>query len=342
MLTVLDNIPEGFLQCDARSLHRVLPGPTLIHLTGKQPQAVFVSILLHGNEDIGLHAIQRILHKYRNLELPRALSIFVGNVQAAATQQRHLPGQTDYNRVWPIPGEPDGHSAEQQMMATVLQLMEQRHVFVSIDLHNNTGLNPHYACVNTLTDATLHLATLFSRTVVYFIRPRGVQSMAFAQLCPAVTLECGRVGDQHGVDHAVEFLDACLHLTHLPAHPVASHDIDLYHTVATIKIPALISFGFDQGQYDLCLNPDIERLNFSELAPGQIFGYTNQAIEHALVVTDEQGRRVTSEYFINQNGNIVLQKPVMPSMLTIDSNVVRQDCLGYLMERYPLEIRGQT
>jgi len=27
---------------------------------------------------------------------------------------------------------------------------------------------------------------------------------------------------------------------------------------------------------------------------------------------------------------------LMPSMFTLDERVIRQDCLGYLMERYPL------
>jgi hypothetical protein len=26
----------------------------------------------------------------------------------------------------------------------------------------------------------------------------------------------------------------------------------------------------------------------------------------------------------------------MPSMFTLDERIIRQDCLGYLMERYPL------
>ena len=55
-------------------------------------------------------------------------------------------------------------------------------MFASIDIHNNTGLNPHYGCVNRLDPPFLHLATLFSRIVVYFKRPLGVQSAAFASV----------------------------------------------------------------------------------------------------------------------------------------------------------------
>ena len=59
-----------------------------------------------------------------------------------------------------------------------------------------------------------------------------------------MTLECGKVGQQHGVDHATDYLAACLHLAEIPSHPVAPHDIDLYHTVAVAKVPAELSIGF--------------------------------------------------------------------------------------------------
>jgi len=45
--------------------------------------------------------------------------------------------------------------------------MRLRDVFASVDIHNNTGLNPHYGCVTALRHASLHLAAMFSRTVVY-------------------------------------------------------------------------------------------------------------------------------------------------------------------------------
>ena len=57
------------------------------------------------------------------------------------------------------------------MMRDVVAQMRLRRVFASIDIHNNTGSTQHYACVNRLDPPFLHLATLFSRTVVYFRRP---------------------------------------------------------------------------------------------------------------------------------------------------------------------------
>jgi hypothetical protein len=72
MLTVLDSLPEGLLACEATDLHRVLDGPTLIHLPGRRPEPLFVSVLLHGNEVTGWQAARELLQEYQQRELPRA------------------------------------------------------------------------------------------------------------------------------------------------------------------------------------------------------------------------------------------------------------------------------
>jgi hypothetical protein len=61
-----------------------------------------------------------------------------------------LPGQPDYNRIWPG-GEADD-SPEARMMAEVVAVLHKRGLFASVDVHNNTGLNPHYACINRVDD----------------------------------------------------------------------------------------------------------------------------------------------------------------------------------------------
>ena len=354
MLTQLDHIPDGLLDCPATKLHTILPGPTLISLPGRRPQPLFVSVLLHGNEDTGLSAIQSVLAQYQQQELPRALTIFIGNVHAARHGQRHLDGQPDYNRCWPCAGfDDDGldhvdQSPEHKMMQQVVDTLRDQNVFASIDVHNNTGLNPHYGCINKLDTGFFHLATLFSRTVVYFIRPRGVQSMAFSELCPAVTVECGKPDQPHGAAHAAEFINTCLHLSELPTHHIAAHDMDLFHTVATVTVPEHISMRFggrdainnetETGSADIHFLPDLDHLNFHELATGITLGYVNNDHLHGqteipLQVIDENGGDVTSRYFRLDGGELRTTREVMPSMFTLDAKVIRQDCLGYLMER---------
>ncbi len=329
-LTELNEIPDGFLDIDAINLHEILPGPTLIHLSGRRQEPLFVSILLHGNEDTGLKAIQSVLRSYHERELPRALSLFVGNVVAARHGLRRLDDQPDYNRVWPG-GE--GHSSDEQgIMQQVVDSMRGRNPFASIDIHNNTGLNPHYACVNILEQHFFHLATLFSRIVVYFIRPLGVQSTAFATLCPSVTVECGKPGNQGSEEHAAEYINACLHLSGFPAHAIAKHDMDLFHTVVTVKVPEHIQFGFGTEGFPLNLNENIDHFNFKELSAGTAFGHAE--IESLPIQAfDENGNDVSKKYFTAKDNQIILRRQSMPAMLTKDERVIRQDCLCYLMER---------
>jgi len=331
MLNETQKLPEGLLDTPLEGLEALLGAPTLVHLPGRRPEPLFTTVLSHGNEGTGYYAVQALLRRYQDRELPRALSIFFANVKAASQGLRFLDGQADFNRVWPGTDNPD--AAEASMMQQVVDSMRQRSAFASIDIHNNTGINPHYACINRVDNQFLHLASLFSRTVVYFIRPLGVQSMAMSCVCPAVTIECGKPDQEYGLAHARDYIDACLHLNQLPGHPVPSHDIELFHTVATVKVPEALSFGFDEASVDLQLVSDIDHLNFRELPASTRLGRVKPGASVTLDVRDENGQSVCDRYFTIEDNALVTARPLMPSMFTLDERIIRQDCLGYLMER---------
>ena len=331
-LRQIDAIPEGLLELEnITDIWRIIPEPTLMHLRGRQKNPLFVSVLLHGNEDTGFLALQRLLKKYRGRELPRSLSVFFGNIEAARRGVRRLDGQPDYNRVWPGTELPE--CDETRLMREVVDSMAARHPFASIDMHNNTGKNPHYGCINYLDNRFQQLAVLFSHIVVFFQTPKGVQSMAMAQLCPSITVECGKPHEPHGVQHAFDFLDTVLHLETIPDDPLPPHDIDIFHTVARVTIPEEVSFSFGEKPADIVFSPDLDRLNFSELAIGTVIAKTRPGSRAMLEAIDENGEDVSAEYFAVVNDEIVLTEAVMPSMLTLDAKIIRQDCLCYLMER---------
>lgn len=334
-LTTYEHLPAGLLDLEAGRLHERLTGPTLIHLPGRRPEPLFVSVLLHGNEDTGWEAMRQVLARHQRHGLPRSLSLFIGNVAAARQRIRRLEGQVDFNRVWP--GTEDALRPEAGIMRQVMDTMASRRVFASVDIHNNTGINPHYACVNRLEPRFLQLATLFSRIVVYFMRPLGVQSAAFAGLCPAVTIECGKPGAAPGETHAADYIEACLNLAAFPAHPVAHQDIDLYHTVATVKVPEHVSFAFEPAEADIVFPSGLDHLNFRELPAGSELGRVRGRLVRPLEVTDECGADVAHRLFDWRDGRLRLRKRLMPAMLSEDVRVIRQDCLCYLMERlhYP-------
>ena len=333
MLRVIDHVPDGFLDAKPEDLADILKGPTLMHLEGRIKTPLFVSTLLHGNEPTGVHAVQCLLKNYttsKGLNLPRSLSLFVANVDAAKADLRRLDTQPDYNRVWPK-GD-DKTSPEALMMAEVVNIMKPLKPFASIDVHNNTGLNPHYGCVNKLDGPFLYLASLFSRTITYFLVPRGVQSLAFADLCPSVTIECGKAGDDWATEHTSRFLDAALHLSEFPTHSFPAHDANVFHTVARVFVDEGTSISFDGSDADMCFDQNIDHMNFAEVSEGTFWGLSTNG-KLSLRVENEQGEDVSDQYFDFNGREVTLKRMVMPSMLTCDPVIVKQDCLCYLMER---------
>lgn len=329
-----DRLPDGLLDCTSIELVPILGGPALIYLDGARKPPLFVTVLQHGNEPTGFEAIQQVLKKYQAQGLPRAMWLFIANIEGAASGLRVGPGQADYNRSWP--GTLNTGTPEAALMQEVVETVTAGPLFASVDLHNNTGSNPHYGCVNVLEPEFLHLASLFSRTVVYFRQPVGVQSLAMADHCPAVTLECGQAGENAALTHAIDYLDACLHLHHLPETPVADHDMHLLHTIAVAKMKPGVSFGFDGEDADVCFRPDIDTLNFGRLEPGETLARVAERADMPISVTDDNGKDVTSTLFTIEAGRLTARVPIIPSMATRDASIIRQDCLFYIMEEMAL------
>ncbi len=332
-MIILDEVyevPAALLEiADAKEIDRIFPHPTLLYLEGHHETPLFVSVLLHGNEDTGLFAIQRILKKYQTHRLPRSLIIFFGNIVAAREGLRRLDGQPDYNRIWPGGSESD--TPEGRMIAQVVAKVAAHQPFASIDIHNNTGKNPYYGCVNRLDPDSLYLASQFSRLIVYFENPKGVQSMAMTTYCPAVTVECGKPHLEQGFAHAATFLDSMLHLSTFPQHEIhQKHTV--YHTTVRVTIPDRYSFGFDRKDLDICLLSALEKDNFSELPAGTVFATIAEGSGARFCAFDDAGIDRFDRYFETTGNVIKLKKPVMPSMITLDERVIRQDCLCYFME----------
>ena len=330
MLNEMNQLPDGFLTAKAEDLHDILKVPTLFHLQGINPQPLFVCTLLHGNETTGLYAIQRLLKKYREKSLPRAISLFVGNVAAAKEGQRRLDNQDDYNRIWP--GSHHGDSPEKDMMHLVTHIMRKKKPFASIDIHNNTGKNPHYGCINILNPHGLVLASKFSDIAVYFTSPKGVQSSAFSDFCPSAVLECGQSGDKSGEDHALAYLESILELDDLSSHN--SNNLKLYHTVARVLIPRTVSIGNDinSGSCDICLSEQLDDKNFHKIHPGTEFATVDASKEKLVIVSSESSEDVTDEYIEINNNKLLFKKPVTLSMYTRNEKAIRQDCVCYFME----------
>ncbi len=326
----MSHIPDEFLSAQAEDLHDILKTPTLFHLEGINPQPLFICTLLHGNETTGFYAIQRLLKKYQDKPLPRAISLFVGNLAAAKENQRRLDNQDDYNRIWP--GSHHSDSAEKDMMQTVTNIMQKKKPFASIDIHNNTGKNPHYGCINILNPHGLVLTSKFSNIAVYFTDPKGVQSSAFSDFCPAVVLECGQASDKSGEEHALTYLETILQLDDLSTQN--SNDLKLYHTIARVTIPKTVTLGnnTDSKSCDIFLNEQLEDRNFHHIHPGTEFATVNSNKEKLIIVNSESHEDITNEYIERDNNKLLLKKSITLSMFTTCEKAIRQDCICYFME----------
>jgi succinylglutamate desuccinylase len=335
-LTELDHIPDGLLERPASALHHVLDGPALIHLEGKNRQPLFVSVLQHGNEVTGWEAVRRFLKNHANSgQLPRSLCLLIGNTRAAKHRLRRLDDQLDFNRCWP--GGKHDDSEIGKLFRQVTDRARALNPIAAVDIHNNTGLNPHYAAINRIRPEFLRLASYFSSKVVYFTMPAGTLSLTFSEFCPSTTLECGQAGEVHGTDHTLGFLETCMRMDHIPKTPMGANVVHLFHMVATVRVHDDALFGFGHVPTDIAFRENLDVLNFQELPTGISLGDVNGGPARPLLATDIDGHDVTEQYFRFDRKQIETVREIMPSMLTLDRRVIQQDCLCYLMERIHFE-----
>ena len=362
-LNRFEDIPPGLLDAEPEELLGLLGGPALLHLRAGPEEsparsgALFVSVLLHGNETSGWYAVRRLLGDFP--APPRDLLVLIGNVEAAARGVRTLPGQQDFNRMW---REPEGIARE------VLRYVAEIPLLAVVDLHNNTGRNPHYSVLTDFSAGSRGLAALFGDTAVYIEEPATVLTRAFSPQTPNVALELGPVTDKTAARRGCEFLRDLLQLDAIPEAP--SGNARLFRTLARVHLRDGVRFAFASREsnsipsdwlrraansetdvappdgltdLDLVLDDAIEASNFARLPAGTLFGVTSDG--QAPDVLDNDHRKVTGRFFEVCGGRIALRHPVVPAMYTTDPNVVRQDCLCYFME--PMDLgdgahRGTT
>jgi len=325
-LDVYPHLPEGLLDLPAQRLVERLPQSTLIHVDGEREPELFVSVLLHGNETSGWEGVRQYLREHPRP--PRSLSLFIANVTAAAQQQRVLPGQQDFNRIWKGAA---GHGAE--LAAALFTAIAGRNYFAAIDLHNNTGHNPFYSVLTELAEENLGLAYLFSDKAVFIREPDTTLTQAFAGRCPSVAFEVGPVGDSRCDERVYDFVGRALELDSVPV--AAPGQLNLFESLARVHIRDGVEFGFSGADDNapLLLTGGVEAVNFHELAAGTPFAAATRPLAELLCVLDSQHRDVTTEFFSQSSAEIMLQRAVVPAMYTTDPFVVRQDCLCYFMQR---------
>lgn len=319
-------IPEEVQSLEPSEVRKIFPEPTLIFIEGLKKRPLFVSFLLHGNETSSFFVLQKLQRHLKQHRLGRSLILFIGNVCAAEKNMRFIEGQSDFNRIWK-----SSDSKEAQIAKKVLAFAKDKGpLFASVDIHNNTGFNPHYSCISRLDDATLYLASLFAKTIVYFKSPKGAQSVAFSDFCPAVTLECGRPGDSEGIEKSFNLLLDLIHSESLE-HSSTKNSIEVFQTVGRIEISKNIHYDFGGDQAELVFPENLEMKNFSPFKAGDKFADYKGSSAPWQVLSDSK-ENIFDDFFEIKNTSILTKCDFVPAMLTSNKKIIEQDCLGYIMK----------
>lgn len=329
-LNFLSEIPSKVSQLETmQDIRKVFPSPTLIHCKGRSEKSVFVCLLQHGNETTGFYVLKLLQKHFETHKPAKNLYIFISNVTAAEKLVRFLPEQNDFNRCW---GTEDG--PEQRLFQQVKNALPND-LFATVDIHNNTGKNPYYACISQLNPEHIYLGSLFSRTLVYFTSPPNALSRTFSESMPSVTLECGNNENHDGIQKAFQLVLDVLALDSLNGHE-QHNSVEVFQTIGKIVIPKDTSYSFDGSTADIQFPENFENLNFSPLAKGFSLATANSSADSPLKVMGNSGSDNTDEFIETQNGQLVLVQNLTPSMLTTQRDVIEKDCLGYLMKKLSL------
>ena len=327
---VMDHLPDEFFVTDPEKLYTVFEGPTIVHLDYNKTETVFISMMLHGNEHSGYYAVKEYLSNLitKNIVPSKNISLLIGNVEAAKNNARFLDDQKDFNRIWS-----NGSSKEEVWAQKVYREMSSKNLFATLDLHNNTGKNPHYCAVTNLEVSTLKLASLFDGNVLYFTDPEEVFSNYFSSLCPCLTVEAGQSGDKEGISKIIALIDAVMSETSLSEVSTKSSILSgrvLFESFGKIKIPSNSTISFNGEAADFTFDCSIEELNFNIVRTGQTFGHSHNIHQH-LLVYDSNNEPIGSSYFKYVGSEIVSIEDFYPAMITTNSKIVHQDCLCYLL-----------
>lgn len=343
----ITTIPEALLSVSASQLHTLFPRPTILHLDGKKKQPLLISCLLHGNEHSGFVMVQNILKNFlRDNSLARETYFLFGNVEAAAKNQRKLDHQPDYNRIW--------RDEKHPLVKRILSLVKEKKFMAAIDLHNNTGRNPHYACVSQAKAEHINLALLFSPHLVYFTAPDSTLSVVLSEFVPSLTLECGLSLDPEICEKGSQFLNTLYQINSLPNTLPCQQTCRLQQSTVNIKVPSTARIGYGNLNdlkdmqsksidFDIILRSDLDTLNFTEIKKSEVIAYVqNPEFDLVLNFLEPQLSAIHDKhrYLCKKDSFFYIEPGLTPSMFTLNAKIIKEDCLGYLM--IPLEIKNEA
>lgn len=312
-----DQFDDRLLDVEARELHRFLTGATVFDLRKAALRPVFVSTLLHGNETSGWDAVRRFISDYPDA----SIVLLIGNVHAAAQDVRHLPSEVDFNRIW----------QQQPWHSYLNDLLEAFQPWCGIDIHNNSGPNPHYSVVTDLSSSTLALATLFSNKVIFTDHTLDILAHAVSSFCPALTIETGTVDDPDSVLRAYGFLKELNEIRQVPES--IQCNLETYATVGIVKVASENGRLENYPSFD----ESLQRKSFKTLPAGSPFIDFLPTGWQVSVLDPAHDLDLTHDFLDFRDSQAFLKRDVVMSMFTHKPLLAIQDCVCYFLKKTSLE-----
>ncbi len=309
--------------------------PALVRIPGTEPRprARLVSCLLHGNEDSGYRAVLEVLRE--GARYPFDLWVLIGNVRAAVTggwyAHRFLEGQEDFNRVW------DWREPTTKMRRCADAMLDELRLVdleAGVDLHNNTGSNPHFSVLPQLSADGLELASLFSDTVLRWGMRLHTLMEALSPRCPAVAVECGLPRHAENLQWASSAVRRFLARESFEARtpPAVTLFEQCYRVVVRPEVPFAFG-GVLSEELDLVVHTGLDHYNFGMLLAGTELGHVFQGAGMPVLATDMRGRETTDRFFEIHDGALRTTEDITPVMLTTTVQQIRRDCFFYIARR---------
>ena len=325
--------PDEIGATSAEFLH-LLPGPTHIYISGKNPlRARVVVTLSHGNEPSGLQAIFEVLKQH--IEPAVDIHCFIPSVDAAKQAPgfiyRTLPHHRDFNRCFKPPFDSD----EQGLLALeLLQSVQAIAPECLIDIHNTSGSSPPFGVTSFMDDRHNALVTLFThRTIVTDLQLGSLMEISESFL-PTVTIECGGASDAESANVAFEGLQRYIGFDDVLTDGHNDLLLEFFHNPIRMELQE----GSDIAYGDHCLFeggvtllPDVENHNFGTVDAACHLGFVSGELAEVLSAKDAEGNERINDYFQLRDGELFPACALKLFMVTSNPEIARKDCLFYFV-----------
>ncbi len=313
----------------------LLPGPTHLHLTGKDSSRCrFVTTLLHGNEPSGLHGVFALLRCA--LKPVVDIHILIPSVDAAKQAPgfiyRMLPHQKDLNRCFQ---KPYGESDQDLLAQDMLNILAACQPECVIDVHNTSGSSPSFGITTFLDSKHDALVSLFTHRMIVTDIELGALVELSDELMPVVTIECGGAQDQESHELAKDGLERYFTLTEVLSIGHRDMSLELFHNPLRLELKPESDIAYGDHcllQDGVTLLPDVENYNFGYVDQSHRLGFVSGTLNANLSVQNPVGKQPASNFFELRGDALYPLERLKLFMVTTNPEIARKDCLFYLVK----------